>query len=139
MITALDTNVIVALWHDEEMSLVALKALEEARNQGALVISAPVFAELAAHPGRTVEFVNQFLEVTAIDVDWEISEDVWRLAGAAFRTYAIRRKKERRETPRRILADFVIGAHAMQRRSRLITLDGGLFRSVFPDLDLLLL
>jgi len=54
MTTAIDTNVVVALWdRDPTFSLAAQTALEAAFNRGSLVVSAPVFAELIAAPGRT--------------------------------------------------------------------------------------
>jgi len=54
MTTAIDTNVIIALWDkNPSLSSLAQKALETAFNRGTLVIAAPVFAELLAAPGRT--------------------------------------------------------------------------------------
>jgi len=53
MTTAIDTNVVVALWDkDSTLSLAAPTALEAAFNRGALVVSAPGFAELMAAPGH---------------------------------------------------------------------------------------
>jgi predicted nucleic acid-binding protein len=44
---------------------------------------------------------------------------------------------QQRDTgPRRILADFLIGAHACERGYRLLTLDDRLYRAAFPDLAL---
>ena len=49
MTTAIDTNVIVALWaNDPALSLAAETALEAAFHRGSLVVAAPVFAELIA-------------------------------------------------------------------------------------------
>jgi hypothetical protein len=59
MTTAIDTNVVVALWdRDPTLSLAAQTALDGAFNRGSLVVSAPVFAELIAAPGRTETFVQ---------------------------------------------------------------------------------
>src|ERR1035441_979411 len=67
MTTAIDTNVVVALWDkDPTLSLTAQTALEAAFNRGGLVVAAPVFAELIAAPGRTETFVSSFLEETGI-------------------------------------------------------------------------
>jgi len=72
MTTAIDTNVVIALWDtDTALSLAAEKALEAAFRRGTLVIAAPVFAELVAAPGRTEGFVDRFLDETGIAVDWE--------------------------------------------------------------------
>jgi predicted nucleic acid-binding protein len=57
MTTAIDTNVLIALWdHDPAISTAAQSALDNAQNKGALVVSGPVFAELMAAPGRTEAF-----------------------------------------------------------------------------------
>ena len=96
MTTAVDTNVVIALWdRDSALSLAAQTALDSAFNRGTLVAAAPVFAELIAAPGRTEAFVGSFFEETGIGGDWELPEQVWRLAGRAFQAYAQRRRKQR--------------------------------------------
>ena len=137
MTTAIDTNVIIALWdRDARLNVSAQNALDAAFHRGTLVAAAPVFAELIAAPGRTESFVDSFLEETGIGVDWELPEQVWRLAGRAFQAYAERRRKRRDRGTRRILADFVIGAHASVNGFRLLTLDEGLYRAAFPALSI---
>jgi len=137
MTTAIDTNVVIALWDtDAALSLAAQTALETAFRRGNLVAAAPVFAELLVAPGRTETFVNRFLEETGIAVEWILDEPIWRSAGRAFQAYAERRRKQRSPQPRRILADFLIGAHAEIRGYRLLTLDQGLYRAAFPKLSL---
>jgi predicted nucleic acid-binding protein len=135
MTTAIDTNVVIALWDkDAALSLAAQNALETAFNRGTLVAAAPVFAELIAAPGRSEAFVGSFFEETGIGVDWELPEQIWRLAGRTFQAYAERRRKQRDAGARRILADFVIGPHASANGCRLLTLDDRLYRSSFPTL-----
>lgn len=135
--TAVDTNVVVALWDkDPTLSLAAQTALEAAFNRGGLVVSAPVFAELMTAPGRTENFVSSFLEETGIAVDWDLGEGVWRSAARAFHDYAERRRKQHNPDSRRILADFLIGAHAQTRGYRLLTLDERLYKAAFPTLTI---
>ncbi len=135
MTTAVDTNVVIALWDkDSALSLAAQRVLEAAFNRGNLVAAAPVFAELIAAPGRTEAFVGSFFEETGIAIDWELGELVWRSAGRAFQAYAERRRKQRETGTRRILADFLIGAHALSNGCRLLTLDDRLYRASFPTL-----
>jgi len=135
MTTAVDTNVIIALWdRNPSISSAAQNALETAFQRGGLVIAAPVLAELLAAPGRTEAFVDRFLEDTSIAVEWDLDEVVWRAAGRAFQRYAERRRKQRDSGTRRILADFVIGAHAETRGYRLLTLDERQYRPAFPKL-----
>jgi len=133
--TAIDTNIIVALWdRNSRLNLAAQHALEHAFLRGALLVSAAVFAELLAAPGRTEGFINRFLEETGIAVEWSLDEPVWRAAGKAFQAYAERRRKQRDPGARRILADFLIGAHCQVRGYRLLTLDERLYRAAFPQL-----
>jgi predicted nucleic acid-binding protein len=136
MTTAIDTNVLVALWNeDDTLNTAARSALDAALSHGKLVISAPVFAELLAAPSRNEALLDSFCKDTSILVDWELSEAIWRAAGRAFQAYASRRRKGAYSGPRRILADFLIGAHAMQRGYQLLTLDDGLYRTAFPRLS----
>lgn len=135
MTTAIDTNVIVALWDkDPTLSSAAQTGLEAAFQRGSLVVAAPVFAELIAAPGRTETFVGSFFEETGIAIDWDLGESVWHSAGRAFESYSERRRRQRDPGAWRILADFLIGAHAHTRGYRLLTLDERLYRAAFPTL-----
>jgi hypothetical protein len=59
MTTAVDTNVVIALWDkDSTLSLAAQNALDAAFNRGTLVAAAPVFAAWIAAPGRSEKFVG---------------------------------------------------------------------------------
>lgn len=137
MITALDTNVLVALWdRDDALNSAALAALDDAFARGSLIISGAVFAELMAFPKRTEAFLKEFLGDTQIAVDWTTDESIWRTAGKAFRAYADRRQKQRVDGPRRILADFFIGAHAIENGYSLLTLDEGIYCAAFPKLKI---
>jgi predicted nucleic acid-binding protein len=138
MTTALDTNVVIALWYeDDALNSTARSAMDEALARGRLVAAAPVFAELLASPARTEAFVDYFLRETGIAVDWDIDEQIWRTAGRAFQNYARHRSKRQSSGPRRILADFLIGAHALRRGYRLLTLDDRLYRAAFPRLPII--
>jgi predicted nucleic acid-binding protein len=135
--TAVDTNAIVALWDkDARLSAAAQRALDAALARGGLVVAGPVVAELMAAPGRTETFLSSFLEDTGVAIDWDLGEPVWRAAARAFRGYAERRRKQRDTGPRRILADFLIGAHALTHGFRLLTLDDRLYRAAFPGLKI---
>ena len=70
--------------------------------------------------------------------DWNcrLGEGVWRSAGRAFQCYVERRHKQRDSGSRRILADFLVGARAQTRSYRLLTLDGRLYKAVFPTLTI---
>src|SRR5947207_14973337 len=93
------------------------QALGRAQGDGGLVIAAPVFAELLAHPRATGPFVDGFLESTRIAVDFDLGEMVWRDAGRRFAAYARRRKNSTGGDAKRLLVDFLIGSHALLKRS----------------------
>jgi predicted nucleic acid-binding protein len=137
VITALETNIFVAVWDgDEPTSDFVSDILDRANAQGRLVISPPVYAELVAAPGRDRAFVERFLQETTIDVDWLLSRQVWESAALAFRAYAERRRTQAGDPgPRRILADFIIGAHALHHSSSLLTFDQRIYRVAFPTLN----
>jgi len=135
MTTAVDTNIISAFWNeDDALNRAAQGALKAASSQGTLAISGVVYAELLAAPGRTEAFLDEFCGDTGIGVEWELEERIWREAGGAFQGYATRRRKQKGTEPRRILADFVIGAHALVKGYTLLTLDEGMYRAAYPRL-----
>ncbi len=137
MTTAIDTNVLVALWDvDDTLNGAAQEALDKASARGNLVVPAPVFAELLAFPKRTDAFLDQFFRETSIVVDWNVSESVWKAGGTAFGVYAARRRRGGDSSPRRVLADFVIGAYADKHGYTLLTLDQGIYRAAFPKLKM---
>lgn len=100
------------------------------------MICGAVYAELLAWPGHNESMLDDFLAATAIHVNWGPGEQAWRLAGLAFANYALRRSGNKAELPRRILADFLIGAHAVVHRCRLMTLDQRLYGTSFPELKI---
>jgi len=108
-----------------------------AQQEGALLISPFAFAELHAHPNAKPGFVHTFLEATGVVIDYKMQEQVWSEAGQRFARYAARRRKAIGEGPRRLLADFLIGAHALVQAERLLTLDPKVYRQDFPELRLL--
>jgi predicted nucleic acid-binding protein len=137
MRTAIDANVFSAIWTGESSVPRLLLMLEKAMQEGALLISPFVFAELHAYPGMTEALVCNFLETTGVTVDLRIEERVWSTAGVRFARYAGRRRKATGEGPRRILVDFLIGAHALLQADRLLTLDAKVYRQDFPEIVLM--
>jgi predicted nucleic acid-binding protein len=132
--TALDSNIVIALWsEDDALNVEAKGALELASARGSLVICAPVYVEIRAFPGRTEDKLDDFLSRTGIEVEWELEERIWREAAKACNAYGIRRENPRK-LPRRVAADFIIGAHATVLDYPLLTLDRRGFRASFPAL-----
>jgi predicted nucleic acid-binding protein len=137
MRTAIDSNVFSALWSNEPLAGAAAERLGSAKDEGGVVISAAVYAELLAYPKATESFVNSFLEDTGVEVDFELQRSTWIEAGRRFAAYAKRRRRTARQSPKRLLADFIIGSHALAQTDRLMTLDAKRYERDFPELKLM--
>jgi predicted nucleic acid-binding protein len=136
--SALDTNVIVYLMADEPgLALSAETVLAEARRSGALVVCGAVYAELFAHPRLTAPLLTRFLADTGIEPEFDTSKQIWHEAGIRYARYASRRRKDGAGSPRRLLADFIIGAHALIRADRLITFNASDYKRDFPELKII--
>jgi predicted nucleic acid-binding protein len=133
--TAIDTNVLSALWSGESLASVVSEALNQAAADGGLVICGVVYAELLAHPKAKLHFVDDFLLNTGIGIDFDLGEPVWREASLRFAKYAARRRAARGGGAKRLLADFIVGAHALIRSDRLFTLDRSCYARDFHDLE----
>jgi predicted nucleic acid-binding protein len=135
--TAIDTNILSALWSNEPLAERIPQRLNEAKSYGALLIAPIVFVELLAYPRATESFVRHFLSQTGITVDFHLEESVWAEAGRQFARHADRRRKSERGEPKRLPADFLVGAHALLQADRLMTMDAARYRQYFPKLKLL--
>ncbi|MGH9482415.1 MAG: type II toxin-antitoxin system VapC family toxin [Terriglobales bacterium] len=130
MITAIDTNVLLdILVPSDDFYDASASALQDAAGEGSLVISDIVYAELCIH-FETQRASDTFLESNGIRVQ-SLTREAHFLASRAWRTY---REQGGRRT--RILADFLIGAHAQKQATRLLSRDRGFYRKLFPALDL---
>jgi predicted nucleic acid-binding protein len=130
MITAIDTNILLDILLPNDTFVEASEqALEDASSSGSLIICDVVYAELCIHFGVQRE-CDTFLESTDIRVE-PLSREACFSASRVFRTY---REQGGRRT--RILADFLIGAHAQVQAGRLLSRDRGFYRRLFPSLEL---
>ncbi len=137
MRTAIDTNIISALWSGSAPSAQVASLLTRAADEGALVICAPVYVELMAYPNATGAYLGHFLASTRVEVDFVIDEPVWREAAQRFANNAHLRRKSGGGDAKRLLVDFIIGAHAFLHTDRLFTLDPHRFTKDFPKLRLI--
>ena len=137
--TAVDTNVFIALFvGDDETTPWAQHALEEAATRAVLSVAPVVYAELVAR-GRSPERVESFFPEKDIEVDCEIGKQGWRAAGSRYGSYARDRRRQSGDSgPSRILADFLVGAHALYLGGRtLLTTDERIFANYFPELRII--
>jgi predicted nucleic acid-binding protein len=86
--------------------------------------------------GRDSEVVDKFFSDKGIVVHWNLSADVWRTAGVRYGAYA-RRQQRGDAGPRRILADFLIGAHALHLAHALLTSNTRIYGTYFMELEVI--
>jgi predicted nucleic acid-binding protein len=117
MITAIDTNILLdILVPNEDFYERSASALQDVADEGSLVISDIVYAELCIHFEAQRE-CDRFLESNNIRVE-ALTREAHFLASRAWRSY-----RQQGGTRKRILADFLIGAHAQKQASRLLSRD----------------
>lgn len=136
MITSVDTNVVSAIWSAERSAPALVAKLGLARSSGAVLMSPVVFAELHAYPGADAAMVGNFISATSITIDYRLLDEVWMEAGRCFAVYSVRRRQSGGGSPRGLLPDFVIGAHALIQADCLLTLDVDFYQQYFPKLKL---
>lgn len=139
MRTALDTNILSALWSSQPLAPRVSKRLAEVHSEGGLVICGPVYVELCASPSVSQVFVDQFLAESGIALDFILDQRVWHLAAKAFAAYAQGRRRSAGGTPKRLPVDFIIAAHASLHADRLLTMDASYYQQDFPTLRLVTL
>lgn len=155
MISAVDTNVLLdILIPNPGHCLTSKRLLDEGLAEGALVVCEMVYGELAAqfqNQGR----LDMFLQDTGIRL-LQSAPETLNLAGLKWFEYCQRQVRTPQcpayghalpstcsacgkcQSPRQhILADFLIGAHALLQTDRLLTRDTGYYSTYFPELELL--
>ena len=154
MITAVDTNALLAILYGDDYADASEAELRRAYRDGRVVVTPVVYTELAADGHfRTAADLDRFLDDFSISVVESSRAALFR-AGEAFDRYTTRRPdglqcpacgSERTvacescgETlaPRQhVAADFLIGGHAAVDADVLLSFDGGFYGTYFPSLS----
>lgn len=128
MITAVDTSVLIDVFGaDPKHGARSKSALRTAIDEGQLVACEAVWSEVtsAFDDADTARAALETLGVAYVPLD----ERAAALAGETFRAYRARGGKRVR-----VVADFLIGAHAVVHADRLLTRDRGFHGVYFASL-----
>lgn len=128
MITAVDTSVLLdVLTNDPTFAEPSAHALRTARRQGALLVCDCVVAEVLPSLGDSQR-------MRAMMGDLAISYSPMSIEAAIHAGEMLARYLERGGTAKRLLPDFLVGAHAQESADRLLARDRGYLRDYFSEL-----
>lgn len=128
MITAVDTNILIDIFGaNPEFGRRSLESLKLCAAKGAIIACDIVWVESATAFATSEQCLTAMKKIS-VEFSPTEEKDLW-LAADAWRSY--RNNGGKRE---RVVADFLIGAHALNQSQRFLTRDRGFYHQYFSDL-----
>ncbi len=133
---AIDSCVLIDLLADTPHAAQAEASLRLALSEGPVVVCDAVVSEVTAGLGRGSEVMDVVEEMGISYLPTELRAAI--RAGEMQRRYNERKRKTKTlDMPKRVVPDFLVGAHALLQCKGLITRDKGFFREYFKGLKII--